>query len=153
MTAHPGETVIPVSETSSGNAPRQQTENLSDRIAVRLLSILELAQDTKHYELSRIDGCALPHATAGSHIDVHLPNGLTRQYSLILPGAPSPNYAIAVKNDPASRGGSRYMHIELHAEAEIEISWPRNHFPLLESSKPHGSHRRWNRDHADPELD
>src|SRR6266700_5020624 len=133
MTAHPGESsFLPISEmTSIENVTRASV----DRIAVRLLSITELAQGTKLYELAREDGVALPAATAGSHIDVYLPNGLTRQYSLILDGQPSPTYAVAVKYDPGSRGGSRFMHHELRAGAKFDIGTPRNHFPLMESAE------------------
>jgi ferredoxin-NADP reductase len=68
-------------------------------------------------------------------VDVYLPNGLTRQYSLILDSRPSPTYAVAVKDDLASRGGSRFMHHELRTGARLEISMPRNHFPLMESAE------------------
>jgi ferredoxin-NADP reductase len=132
MTVYSVESSVgPISETTLCD----NVTKVSDRIAVRLLSITELAQGTKLYEFAREDGVALPTATAGSHIDLYLPNGLTRQYSLILNGQPSPTYAVAVKDDPASRGGSRFMHRELRAGARLEISMPRNHFPLMESAE------------------
>jgi hypothetical protein len=74
----------------------------ADRIAVRLLSILELARGTKLHEFAREDGMPLPAAKARPHIDVCLPNGLARQYSFILDGEPSPTYAVGVKDDPAT---------------------------------------------------
>jgi ferredoxin-NADP reductase len=121
--------------TSTDKTATRRMKIPVDRMAVRLSSLTELAQGTKLYEFTREDGASLPAATAGSHIDVYLPNGLTRQYSLILDSQPSPIYAVAVKDDPTSRGGSRFMHHELRVGAKLEISSPRNHFPLTESAE------------------
>lgn len=121
--------------TSPDRMSTTRTEVAVDRIAVRLSSRIELARGTKLYEFTREDGSPLPAATAGSHIDVYLPNGLTRQYSLILESQTSSTYAIAVKEDRTSRGGSRFMHNELKAGAKLQIGTPRNHFPLMESGK------------------
>jgi len=71
---------------------------------------------------------------AGAHIDLHLGNGLVRSYSLINPGDMQ-SYHIAVKLDPASRGGSRHVHQQLHIGQRLEISPPRNHFSLDESAE------------------
>lgn len=71
--------------------------------------------------------------TPGAHIDLHLPNGLVRQYSLINPAA-GETLDVAVNLDPHSRGGSRCVHQDLKAGDRIEISPPRNNFPLDESA-------------------
>jgi ferredoxin-NADP reductase len=104
-------------------------------IEVRLQAIRYAARDTNMYELTRVDGKALPPYEPGAHIDVHLPNGLVRQYSL-LEAEPDPaRYTIAVKRDPASRGGSRCVHDELRVGRTLTISAPRNNFPLAEDAK------------------
>jgi ferredoxin-NADP reductase len=104
-------------------------------IEVRLHAIRYAARDTNMYELARADGKALPPYEPGAHIDVHLPNGLVRQYSL-LDAEPDPaRYTIAVKRDPASRGGSRCVHDELRVGRTLTISAPRNNFPLAEDAK------------------
>ena len=54
-------------------------------IDVTVLSRTDEALDICSYELVRTDGGLLPPFTAGAHIDVHLPNGLIRQYSLCNP--------------------------------------------------------------------
>src|SRR4030095_3809577 len=73
---------------------------------VRVTARWELAEGTAGYELAATDGGALPPFEAGSHIDVHLPGGLIRQYSLHdLPSDPS-RYRIGVLREPQSRGGS-----------------------------------------------
>ncbi len=71
----------------------------------------------------------------GAHIDLHLPNGLVRQYSLLAPACPG-LLEVAVNLDPKSRGGSASVHRDLKPGDRIEIGAPRNHFPLFEAA-PH----------------
>jgi vanillate O-demethylase ferredoxin subunit len=86
------------------------------------------------FELRDADGRPLPSFEAGAHIDVHLPGGAVRQYSLCgMPGA-ADFYRIGVLRDPASRGGSIAMHDSVNHGDEIVISEPRNHFPLDEDA-------------------
>ena len=77
---------------------------------------------------------ALPAFSAGAHIDLHLPGGLVRSYSLLNDPSETHRYRIGVHLDPKSRGGSRYMHEGLRAGAVVTIGAPRNNFPLDESS-------------------
>ena len=65
-----------------------------------------------------------------------LPNGKQRQYSLTVCEPNPERYLIGVKRDPASRGGSAYMHDEVKAGQTLKIRPPRNHFPLVENA-PH----------------
>ena len=67
----------------------------------------------------------------GAHIDLALPNWLTRQYSLCGDPADLSAYRIAVRHDPLSRGGSEYVHLFLQPGRTLEVSAPRNHFPLV----------------------
>ncbi|MGK3208366.1 PDR/VanB family oxidoreductase [Amycolatopsis sp. MEPSY49] len=67
----------------------------------------------------------------GAHIDLALPNWLTRQYSLCGDPADLSAYRIAVRHDPLSRGGSEYVHLYLRPGRTLEVSVPRNHFPLV----------------------
>jgi ferredoxin-NADP reductase len=104
-------------------------------IDVRLTAIRYAARDTHLYEFRRPDGRPLPAYDPGSHIDLHLPNGLIRQYSLIV-AKPDPGiYTLGIKRDPASRGGSRYIHDELRVGKTVAISAPRNNFPLKEDAR------------------
>jgi ferredoxin-NADP reductase len=66
----------------------------------------------------------------GAHVDLALPNWLTRQYSLCGDPADLSVYRIAVRHDPLSRGGSEYVHLYLRPGRTLEVSLPRNHFPL-----------------------
>lgn len=102
-------------------------------IDVRLTAIRFAARDTNLYEFEALDG-VLPDATPGSHIDLILPEGLVRQYSLVDSGHGLDRYVVGIKNDPNSRGGSRYMHEQLRVGEFMQISAPRNHFPLNEEA-------------------
>jgi vanillate O-demethylase ferredoxin subunit len=92
------------------------------------------ALDICSFELVDLQGRALPAFSAGSHINVHLPNGLTRQYSLCNPPAESHRYVIAVLRDAATRGGSRAMHELVHVGDVLTISAPKNHFALAHAA-------------------
>jgi len=73
-----------------------------------------------------------PAFEAGSHIDLHLPNGLVRSYSLCNPASDRQRYVVGVLNDRKSRGGSRYVHQQLRVGMTLPISAPRNNFKLVE---------------------
>ncbi len=94
------------------------------------------AQDICSLELVALDGAALPAFTAGAHIDVHLPNGLQRQYSLCNAPSETHRYVIGVLRDAASRGGSAAVHELVDEGSTLTISTPRNLF-ALEPAAPH----------------
>lgn len=96
---------------------------------VRIASKTAAADGIAVFELVPADGDALPPFTAGAHVDVHLGDGLVRQYSLCNDPAETHRYQLGVLRDPASRGGSAAMHA-LVAGDTLEISAPKNHFPL-----------------------
>ena len=104
-------------------------------IEVRVLRKTQEAQDIASFELARPDGSALPAFSAGSHIDVQVPGGLTRQYSLCNDAAENHRYRIAVLRDANSRGGSAAMHDTVREGDTLLISEPRNHFPLVHAER------------------
>lgn len=108
--------------------------NARDKLSVRLQSISFATPDIQAYEFVRPDGAPLPAATAGAHVDVHLPNGITRSYSLLHAGDAPDRYVVGVKRDPNSRGGSKFMHEQLRVGTILDLSAPRNHFPLAEGA-------------------
>ena len=99
---------------------------------VTVTAIRAIARDVLCIELQAADAKPLPGAAPGAHIDLHLPSGLIRQYSLTnAQGQASQNsYQIAVARDAASRGGSDWIHDKLRTGAALTISEPRNLFPL-----------------------
>src|SRR6266478_7203734 len=99
--------------------PAKHADRLID---MRVTAIRYAARDTNLYEFAPLDGKPLPPYEPGAHIDLHLPNGLIRQYSLIEAEPDPQRYTIAVKRDPASRGGSRCVHDELRVGRTLSIS-------------------------------
>ena len=102
---------------------------------VRVARKANEAVDICTFDLISADGSTLPAFSAGSHVDVHLPNGLTRQYSLCNDPAESHRYLIGVLKDPVSRGGSRAMHELVNEGDALEISAPKNHFALAHGAR------------------
>jgi ferredoxin-NADP reductase len=88
-------------------------------------------------ELVHPDGAQLPSWQPGAHVELHLPSGLSRQYSLCGSPAQDSGYRLGVLNDPNSRGGSSYVHGELAEGDILEVSGPRNHFELVPSPEYH----------------
>jgi ferredoxin-NADP reductase len=86
-------------------------------------------QDVIALHLRRSDGGGLPRWHPGAHIDVHLPSGLVRQYSLCGDPDSQNAYHIAVRRIPDGGGGSLEMH-DLRVGATVTTHGPRNAFPL-----------------------
>ncbi len=105
---------------------------MTPTLDLRVHSVRALARDILGLELVAADGRALPGAQPGAHIDLHLPNGLVRQYSLThATGAPAQaSYQVAVGLDAASRGGSSWIHDRLRAGVALRASVPRNLFAM-----------------------
>lgn len=101
---------------------------------VTVASKRPVATDVYHFELSSRPGCELPSFTAGAHVDVQLPGGLVRQYSLCGDPADRRHYRLAVLKERVSRGGSEAMHARVAEGDSLRISAPRNNFALEESA-------------------
>lgn len=101
---------------------------------VVILRKYQAALDIAGLDLALENGQELPEFRAGAHIDLHLPSGKIRQYSLINSGQHPHQYQIAVLRDPSSRGGSEEVHDVLSNGQTVRISTPRNHFPLDDSA-------------------
>ena len=93
------------------------------------------AIDICSFELADVDGKPLPSFSAGSHIDVRIADGLTRQYSLCNDPVESHRYLICVLKDASSRGGSKSMHELIQVGDVLEISHPKNHFALVHEAR------------------
>ena len=98
-------------------------------LRLRVVAMHDETADVKVFELASADGQRLPRPIAGSHVEVQVPGGPRRQFSLCNGPNDRRAYQIAVKLDPASRGGSRMMH-GLELGQELAVSPPRDHFPL-----------------------
>ncbi|WP_314961133.1 PDR/VanB family oxidoreductase [Bradyrhizobium cosmicum] len=87
--------------------------------------IEEAGAGIKLFTLVDPDRWELPPFKPGAHIDLHLPNGLIRTYSLCNEPADNARYVIAVKREAAGRGGSRALHDEIRIGDVIGVSLPR----------------------------
>lgn len=85
-------------------------------------------------ELRSLSG-PLPSWSPGAHIDVILPNGLVRQYSLCGDPRNSDVWRIGVLREPSSRGGSRCIHDEIQPGDRLRVAVPRNNFGLVEAGR------------------
>ena len=91
--------------------------------------------DVISIELNPLGASPLPPFGAGDHIDLKLPNGLTKSYSLMNNPTESGRYVLGILKDPQSRGGSKWLHEQLRVGMHLEISAPSNNFPLQENAK------------------
>jgi tetrachlorobenzoquinone reductase len=103
-------------------------------LRLRVKSATWEAPNITSYDLRPLEAGELPAFTAGAHIDLTLPNGLIRSYSLINPQAERQRYVIAVQKDRASRGGSKWVHENFRPGDVLTVSGPRNNFALNEAA-------------------
>ncbi len=122
------------SETSVSFAPSQSRTEL--RVVVTTKT--PVADGVMSFEFAPIatpgEPAVLPTAQPGAHIDVQLPNGLIRQYSLTNRSGDQERYVIGVKLEPESTGGSTCLHETVREGDVLAISAPRNNFPLRRSA-------------------
>jgi len=108
---------------------------MSSRINVQIQAMRLEAAGVLSLELAAEGGGELPPWNAGAHIDLHLPSGLIRQYSLCADPAERRHYRIAVRLEQSGCGGSREVHQSLLTGQTVTIGEPRNHFALQPESR------------------
>ncbi|MBV9139506.1 MAG: oxidoreductase [Pseudonocardiales bacterium] len=89
------------------------------------------AQGVLSFRLAAVGGAELPRWQPGSHLDVLLPSGRRRQYSLCGDPAESRSYRIAVRHLPVGAGGSRELHASVRIGSALTVRGPRNAFPYV----------------------
>lgn len=90
----------------------------------------QLGPDVVALTFADPDGGLLPSWTPGSHIDVQLPSGRRRQYSLCGPPGRRIDYRIAVRRIADGGGGSIEMHEAFDVGDTLLFEGPRNAFYL-----------------------
>ncbi len=100
------------------------------RVSVVVNRIDHLDSEVRTYHLTDVDHWPLPPFSAGAHVDVHLPSGSIRQYSLCGDPSVSTAYQIAVQKDATGRGGSIELHDQISVGDPLLLSLPRNTFPI-----------------------
>ncbi|MGB3246108.1 MAG: PDR/VanB family oxidoreductase [Sulfitobacter sp.] len=106
------------------------------KITVTVKGVRTEAKDVISLELASEDGEALPSYEPGAHLDLHLPHGMVRQYSLCRPFQSGAPYEVAVGLAETSRGGSRWIHEILQVGDRLAISPPRSNFRMSSSEEP-----------------
>lgn len=93
------------------------------------------AHNMVSFELVDPDGAELPAFSAGAHIDLTIPGGLVRKYSLCNSSSERHRYLIGVWKDANSRGGSKALHEAVNAGDTLQVSLPRNRFRVPSNTR------------------
>jgi ferredoxin-NADP reductase len=107
------------------------------RIPVRVAAVDELADGVRALRLEPADaaGPPLPAWAPGAHVDLILPNGIARPYSLCGDPRDAAAWEVAVLREPDSRGGSAYVHDRLAVGDVLAVRTPQNTFPLVPAAE------------------
>lgn len=97
---------------------------------LRVVAREQVADEVLSLTLADASSGRLPTWTPGSHIDLILPDGTARQYSLCGDRWDPYHYKIAVLREPRGRGGSEWLHAHAYEGDTFGFTGPRNHFPL-----------------------
>jgi vanillate O-demethylase ferredoxin subunit len=107
----------------------------TEQLQLRLMNVRYVTERVSSFTFADPRGAPLPEFEAGAHIDLALPTGDLRSYSLINDAHERDRYVIAVQHAPDSRGGSRFMHETLRVGAIVNVGLPANNFPLVETAE------------------
>lgn len=103
-------------------------------VQLRVVGRDTVADRVAAFTLGRVDGGALPAWVPGSHIDLTLPGGIIRQYSLCSDPADSGVWRVAVLHEPEGRGGSVAAHHHLQVGSVVHADGPRDNFGFAASA-------------------
>lgn len=115
---------------AADRASQPTSAGSQDAIPVVVMSRAEVADDVIQVLLASTAGGALPAWQPGAHIDLLLPSGRVRQYSLTGRHTDGAAYEIAVLVEPSGRGGSSEVATHCQEGATLAVRGPRNHFQL-----------------------
>lgn len=102
----------------------------SGTLQLQVRAIRLQAEHTHAFELAHPDGALLPPVLAGAHVDVQLPGGLMRSYSLAGDPQNRSHWLLGVLREVNGRGGSRALHERVRVGDLLTLSAPRNAFAL-----------------------
>ncbi|MFJ8661735.1 PDR/VanB family oxidoreductase [Streptomyces sp. NPDC093795] len=110
---------------------------LTDRPAARLTvrSVVREAEGVLGLLLVDPAGGELPPWEPGAHVEVTLPSGAVRHYSLCGDPADRGAYRLGVLRQPAGRGGSAEIHTSVGEGTVLGVRGPVNRFPLVPAER------------------
>ena len=101
---------------------------------LHIASISRVAQGVLQFELCPMDGVFLPPFSPDAHVDIRLPGGLRRSYSLANDSPERHRYVLGIQHEPQGRGGSAWLHDAACVGTVLEVSPPANDFGLVEDA-------------------
>jgi cytochrome P450/ferredoxin-NADP reductase len=114
----------------AGTGPATHRDITAPLTVTELVSV---ADEVVALRLAAADGEPLPPWTPGSHVELRLPSGRLRQYSLCGDPGDTRSWRIAVLREPGGRGGSMELHAIAATGVAFSVRGPRNHFPLVDA--------------------
>ncbi len=102
-------------------------------LELKAIAIDAATPRVRRIELTSATGAPLPAFAAGAHVDIDLPNGEQRSYSLLNDPSETNRYVLGVLREAQSAGGSAYLHDSLKVGDILKTSAPSNDFPLYEA--------------------
>lgn len=103
---------------------------VSGTVEMTVVAKRELAAEVVEIELSPPGREAAPRWEPGAHVDLHLPDGMVRQYSLCGSPDATASLRVAVLREGKGRGGSLHLHDKVEVGDVLAVGGPRNNFPL-----------------------
>lgn len=117
--------------SATGGAATVLRKEPAPAAALRVETRERVAHNVMTLTLTDPSGRRLPPWTPGSHIDLILPNGMSRQYSLCGDRWNTYQYRIAILDEPNGRGASHWLHTNVQEGDLLGYGGPRNHFPMV----------------------
>ncbi|GAA3884325.1 PDR/VanB family oxidoreductase [Leifsonia kafniensis] len=130
MSANVNEAIATISRKQGARAPL-------DGEPLTIRARRDVSDSVVEIEFVNPDGFSLSAWKPGAHLELTLPNGLVRQYSLCSDPDEIGSYRVAVLKDPRSRGGSAFIHDEVREGDVLMVSGPRNNFEFVEAPDYH----------------
>nr|WP_225929742.1 PDR/VanB family oxidoreductase [Rhodococcus opacus] len=122
---------IDEAQTRFESTAGESGDDMNDEaLRLQVVEAIDVSDCVRGFRLAAEDGTALPAWEPGSHLDLVLPSGLIRQYSLCGDPADGSAYEIAVLREPESRGGSIELHASVQVGDVLVARDRRNHFEL-----------------------
>ncbi|MFJ8494894.1 cytochrome P450 [Streptomyces sp. NPDC094038] len=106
---------------------------LTTPTALRVTEVRAASEGVVAVDLALPDGADLPSWRPGAHIELRLPSGRLRHYSLCGEPADAATWRIGVLHEPAGRGGSAELLELARPGATFAVRGPRNHFSLVDA--------------------